>query len=72
MLHNEELHSLNRSPNIARVIMIKPRRLRWAGHVTRIKGGRSPFKILTGTLRGKRSLGRPRCRWKDNIRMDVK
>ena len=30
-LHNEELHSLYRSPNIVRVI--KSRRLRWAGHV---------------------------------------
>ena len=33
-LHNEELHSLYRSPNLVR--MIKSRRLRWAGHVTRI------------------------------------
>ena len=32
-LHNEELHSLYRSPNIVRVI--KSRRLRWAGHVGR-------------------------------------
>ena len=31
-LHNEELHSLYRSPNIVRVI--KSRRLRWTGHVT--------------------------------------
>ena len=28
--HNEELHSLYRSPNI--VMVIKSRRLRWAGH----------------------------------------
>ena len=33
-LHNEELHSLYRSPNIVRVI--KSRRLRWAGHVARM------------------------------------
>ena len=44
-LHNEELHSLYRSPNIAR--MIKSRRLRWAGHVARMEQGRSAFKILT-------------------------
>ena len=43
-LHNEELHSLYRSPNI--VGMIKSGRLRWAGHVARIKEGRSDFKIL--------------------------
>ena len=36
------------------------------------KKGRSPFKILTGTPEGKRPLGRPRRRWEDNIRMDIK
>ena len=46
--------------------------LRRAGHVAGMEGGRSPFKILTGTPAGKRSLGRPRCRWEDNIRMDLK
>ena len=51
--------------NIVRVI--KSRRLRWVGHVARIEEGRSVFKILTGT-----PLGRPRRRWEDNIRMDLK
>jgi hypothetical protein len=55
-LHNEELHSLYRSTNIVRVI--KSRRLRWTGHVVRIKEGRSTFKILTD----KRHLGKPRRR----------
>ena len=64
-LHNEELHSLYRSPNVVRVI--KSRRLRWAGHVARTKEGRSAFKILTGKPTGKRHLGRPRCRWEDII-----
>ena len=44
-LHNEELHSLYRSPNIVRVI--KSRRLRWAEHVARMEED-SSFKILTG------------------------
>ena len=48
--HNEELHSLYRSPNIVRVI--KSRRLRWAGHETRMEEGRSAFKILTGKPAG--------------------
>ena len=69
MLHNEELHSLYRSPNIIRVI--KSRRLRWAGHVAKMEEGRSAFKILTGKLAGKRPLGRPKLRWEDNIRMDL-
>ena len=67
--HNEELHSLYLSPNIVRVI--KSRRLTWAGHVARMEEGRSAFRILTGKPTGKRSLGRPRRRWEDNIRMDI-
>ena len=69
-LHNEELHSLYRSPNIVR--MIQSRRLRWAGHVARMEEGRSAFKILTDTPIGKRPLGRPRRRLEDNIIMDLK
>ena len=68
-LHNEELHSLYRSPNIVRVI--KSRRLRWAGNVARMEEGRSAFKILTGKPTGKRPLVRPKRRWEDNIRMDL-
>ena len=49
-LHNEELHSLYRSPNIDRVI--KSRRLRWTGHVARMEEGRRAFKILAGKLTG--------------------
>ena len=44
-LHNEELHSLYRSPNIVREI--KFRRLRWAGHVARMEEDRSAFNNLT-------------------------
>ena len=55
-LHNEELHSLYRSPNIVRVI--KSRRLRWAGHVARMEEGRSAFRILTGKPTGKRPFER--------------
>ena len=54
------------------LILIKPRRLRWADHVARMEEDRSAFKILTGTPARKRRLGRPRCIWEDNIRMDLK
>ena len=58
-----------RSPNIVRVI--KSRRLRWIGHVARMEENRSVLKILTGKPAGNRSLGRPRRRSEDNIRMDI-
>ena len=44
--HNEELNDLYCSPNIVRVI--KSRRLRWAGHVTRMEEGRGVHKVLVG------------------------
>ena len=50
--HSVELHTFYRSPNIIRVI--KPRRLRWAGHVARMEKGRSAFKIFTGKPIGKK------------------
>jgi hypothetical protein len=43
----------------------------WRSHIQNGKG-RSAFKILTGTPTGKRSLGRPRRRWEDNIKIDLK
>ena len=60
---------LFRSPNI--VWVMKSTRLRWAGHIARMEEGRSAFKILTGKTTVKATLGRPRRRWEDNIRMDL-
>ena len=50
----------------------KSRKLRWAGHVARMEEGRNAFKSFTGKPTGKRPLGRPRRRWEDNIRIDIK
>ena len=58
------------SPNIVRVI--KSRRMRWAGHVARMDDKREAYRILVGKPEGKRPLGRPRYRWVDNIKMDLK
>jgi hypothetical protein len=69
-LHNDELHSLYSSPNIVRVI--KSRRMRWAGHVAHMAEGRGVYRGLVGRPEGKRSLGRPRRRWEDNIKMDLR
>jgi hypothetical protein len=68
-LHNEELHNLYSSPNIIR--MIKSRRMRRAGHVTRMGEKRNAYTILMEKPEGKRPLGRPRRRWVDNIKMDL-
>jgi hypothetical protein len=69
-LHNDELHSLYSSPNIVRVI--KSRRIRWAGHVARMGEGKGVYRVLVGRSEGRRSLGRSRCRWEDNIKMDLR
>jgi hypothetical protein len=69
-LHNDELHSLYSSPNIVRVI--KSRRMRWAGHVARMGEGRCVYRVLVGRTEGKRPLGKPRRRWEDNIKMDLR
>jgi hypothetical protein len=65
-LHNEELHNLYSSPSIIR--MIKSRTIRLAGHVAQMGEKRNAFKILVGKPEGKRPLGRPICRWVDNIK----
>jgi len=69
-LHNEELNDLYCSPSIVRVI--KWRRMRWAGHVARVSERRGVYRVLVGKPKGKRPLGRPRSRWEDNIKMDLK
>jgi hypothetical protein len=68
-LHNDELDDLYFLPNIVRVI--KSRRMRWAGHVACMGEGRGAYRVLVGRLKGKRPLGRPRCRWGDDIKMDL-
>jgi hypothetical protein len=57
------------SSNILRVI--KPRRIRWAGHVARMWEGRDVYRVLVGKPGGKSPLGRPRHRWEDNTKMDL-
>jgi len=68
-LHNEELNDLYYSPNIVRVI--KSRRMRWAGHVACMGNRIGVFEDLVGKPEGKRTLGRHRCRWDDNIQTDL-
>jgi hypothetical protein len=69
-LDNDKLHDLYSSHNIVRVI--KSRRMRWAGHVAIMGKGRGVYRVLVGGPEGERPLGRPRHRWEDNIKMDLR
>jgi hypothetical protein len=69
-LHNEELHNLYSSPSIIRTT--KSRRIRWAGNVARMGEKRNAYRIFVGKSEGKRPLGRPRRRWVDNIKVDLR
>jgi len=42
----------------------------WAGHMACMGEERGVYRVLVGKPEGRRPLGRPRCRWVDNIRMD--
>jgi hypothetical protein len=69
-LYNEELQCLYSLPVIIR--MIKLRRMGWAGHVAFVEGKRNACRALMGTPEGRRPQGRPRRRWEDNIKMDLR
>jgi hypothetical protein len=67
-LHTEELHNLYCSPSIIR--MTRSRRMRWAGHISRMEEERTACRIFVENPEGKRPLGRPRCRWVGEIGWD--
>jgi hypothetical protein len=69
-LHNEELHNLYSSPNIIRVI--KSGRMRWAVHVELMGEMTNAYKIFVGKPEGMSSLGRPRSRLEDNIKIHLR
>jgi hypothetical protein len=68
-LHNKELSDLYSLPSI--VWVVKSRRMKWDGHTEYMGEKRSIYRVLVGKPVGKRSLGRTRHRWEDNIRMDL-
>jgi hypothetical protein len=69
-LHNEELHKLYSSPSIIK--MIKSRRTKWVGNVACMGEKKNAYRIFVGKPEGRRPLGRPRHRCKDNIKMDYR
>jgi hypothetical protein len=66
-LHNEELHNSSSSPSIMRVT--KSRRMRWAIHVASMG---KINKSFVEKAQGKKPVKEPRCRWKENIKTDLK
>jgi len=50
---------------------MKSRKMRWVGLVARMGEGRGVYRVLVVKPEGNRPLGRPRCRWEDNIKMDL-
>jgi hypothetical protein len=68
-LHNEEPSDLYFLPNTLRVV--KSTRMKWAEQVAHMGEGRGMHGVLVGRPEGKRQLGRPRRRWKENIKMDL-
>jgi hypothetical protein len=69
-LHSGELHTLYLTPDIIR--QIKSRRMRWAGRVARMRDGRNVYRVLVGKPEGKGPLGKPRRRWDNRIKMDLR
>jgi hypothetical protein len=68
-MHNDELNNLYSLPNI--VWVVKSRQIRWAGHVAGMGEDSGMHRVLVGKPEGKRPLGRPGCRWEDNIKIDL-
>jgi hypothetical protein len=63
-LHNEELNGLYSSHNIVQVSQLR----RWVGNEACMGEMRGVYRVLVGRPEGKIPLGRPRCRWEDNIK----
>ena len=66
---DEELNKLIKHKNI--IIYVKAQRLSWFGHVQRIPDTRTVKKIFNQKPLTKRSQGRSKYRWEDNIKQDI-
>jgi hypothetical protein len=53
-------------------LIIKPGRIRWAGHVESMMKRRGAYRILVEKPEGKKPIGKYRHRWEDNIKIDLK
>jgi hypothetical protein len=68
-LRNEELRDLYSALSVIRII--ESRRMRWAGHGARKWGRETAYVLLVGIPEGKKTLGKPRHTWVDNIKINL-
>jgi hypothetical protein len=52
--------------------MIKSRELRWAGNAGGMWERKRAYQVLVGKPEGRWPLEKPRCRWEDTIKMDLR
>ena len=68
--HNRELRDMTRLAPVTS--FVRSQRLRWAGHVARMDAGSLERRMLEGCPEGRRPPGRPRLRWSDCVRSDLR
>jgi hypothetical protein len=66
---DKKLYALYSSSNI--ICVIKSRRLRWAGYVACMWERTDTYRVSVEKPEGRTLLGRLRCRWKGNFKMDL-
>jgi hypothetical protein len=52
--------------------MARPRMVRSVGHITRTREKANMYRVSVGKPEGKRILARPRRKWENNIKMDLR
>jgi hypothetical protein len=67
-VHSEELHNLNSSANTFRIV--KSSRVGWTGRVAHIEKNRGMY-VRFWCENKKGPVGYPKCRWENNIKMDI-
>lgn len=68
--HNLELREVYKDPDVS--AEVRSRRIRWAGHIMRREEGSLMKAVWRNTPEGRRPVGRPRNRWWDHVKKDIR